>query len=374
MSLEPFAASRSLTLGVELELQLVSLHDYDLTGAAADLLRTLAGRELRGEVKPEITASMIEISTGICEGYADVLSQLGEIRGVLADAARRLNIGVCGGGTHPFQHWGAQRIFDAPRFHHLNELYGYLAKQFTVFGQHVHIGCPGPNQGFHLLHALSRYIPHFVALAASSPYVQGHDTGFHSARLNSIFAFPLSGRAPFVETWQDFEAYFEQMTATGVVKSMKDFYWDIRPKPEFGTVEVRVMDTPLTIERAAALAAYIQAVARYLTIEQPFVPTEEDYLVYSFNRFQACRFGFDGTLVDPKSHEHRSVAADILETLDRIEQHAIELGCEAACTELRRVVDNRGSDAAWLRKLADDGATLPEMVRRQCLIWQGRDE
>jgi carboxylate-amine ligase len=373
MPLEPFAASRSLTLGVELELQLVNLHDYDLTTAAADLLRAVSKRAGAGDIKPEITSSMIEISTGICEGYADALAQLGQIRDALTAAARRLNVGICGGGTHPFQHWGAQRIFDAPRFHHLNELYGYLAKQFTVFGQHVHIGCPGPDQGFHLLHALSRYIPHFIALAASSPYIQGYDTGFQSARLNAIFAFPLSGRAPFVESWQDFEAYFERMTATGVVTSMKDFYWDIRPKPEYGTVEVRVLDTPLTIERAAALAAYIQAVARYLTIERPFAPAEDDYLVYTFNRFQACRFGFEGTLVDPKTHEHRGIAADILETLASVEQHAAELGSLAALAELRQVVETRSGDAAWLRQQFREGAALPEVVRRQCLLWQGGD-
>ncbi|MDY0012299.1 MAG: YbdK family carboxylate-amine ligase [Rhodocyclaceae bacterium] len=373
MPLEPFAASRSLTLGVELELQLVNLHDYDLTTAASDLLRAVGKRTGAGEIKPEITSSMIEISTGICEGYTDALAQLREIRDALVEAARRLNIGICGGGTHPFQHWGAQRIFDAPRFQHLNDLYGYLAKQFTVFGQHVHIGCPGPDQAFHLLHALSRYIPHFIALAAASPYVQGYDTGFQSARLNSIFAFPLSGRAPFVETWRDFEEYFDQMTATGVVSSMKDFYWDIRPKPEYGTVEVRVMDTPLTIERAAELAAYIQAVARYLMVEQPYAPAEADYLVYTFNRFQACRFGFDGTLVAPKTHEHRTIGADIRETLAHLEPHASELGCDAACRSLGRLVDEGGGDAAWLRKLTEQGATLPEMVRRQCLAWQARD-
>src|SRR5574337_1309661 len=103
----------------------------------------------------------------------------------------------------------------------------------------VHIGCPGPDVALYLLHSLSRFLPHFIALSASSPFVQGVDTGFDSARLNSVFAFPLSGRAPFVETWTDFQTFFEKMTATGVVESMKDFYWDIRPKPEYGTVEVR---------------------------------------------------------------------------------------------------------------------------------------
>ena len=171
--------------------------------------------------------------------------------------------------TFLFQQWSERQIFDTPRFQYLSELYGYLAKQFTVFGQHVHIGCPDPDSALFLLHSMSRFIPHFIALSASSPYVQGVDTGFHSARLNSVFAFPLSGRAPFVLTWDSFEEYFSKMVNTGVVNSMKDFYWDIRPKPGFGTIEVRVMDTPLSVDRAAAIACYIQTLARHLLLDKP---------------------------------------------------------------------------------------------------------
>ena len=95
--------------------------------------------------------------------------------------------------------------------------------------------------------------------------MQGHDTGFDSARLNSVFAFPLCGRAPFMLSWDDFaNVYFAKMERTGIIKSMKDFYWDLRPKPEYGTIELRVCDTPLTVERAAALAAYLQALCRHL--------------------------------------------------------------------------------------------------------------
>ncbi len=156
--------------------------------------------------------------------------------------------------------------------------------------------------------ASSRYIPHCIALSASSPFVQGQDTAFDSARLNSVFAFPLSGRAPCVLTWAEFGQYFNKMTATGVVQGMKDFYWDIRPKPEFGTIEIRVFDTPLSIERAAALAAYVQALGAWFLDTQPFTPCEDDYLVYTFNRFQACRFGLEGVYVDPANGAHLSLA------------------------------------------------------------------
>src|SRR6202140_798334 len=299
MSLEPFINSEPFTFGVELEIQGVNTHDYDLTKAASDLMRLVKDEKIPGNITPEITESMIELSTGICTTHEQAVTGLHAIRGTLVAAADPLNVGLCGGGTHAFQQWSDRQIFDTPRFQYLSELYGYLAKQFTVFGQHVHIGCPDPDSALFLLHSMSRFIPHFIALAASSPYVQGVDTGFHSARLNSVFAFPLSGRAPFTLTWDSFEEYFSKMVSTGVVNSMKDFYWDIRPKPEFGTVEVRVFDTPLTVERAAALAIYTQGVAREILARPKLDITEDAYLVYGFNRFQACRFGLQGEIVDP---------------------------------------------------------------------------
>ncbi|WP_119156302.1 YbdK family carboxylate-amine ligase [Caldimonas tepidiphila] len=371
MSLEAFSVSRPLTLGVELELQIVNTHDYDLSPSAADLLRLMARRKIPGDVKPEMTDSMIELSTGVCENHADALEQLTRIREALLDCAQRLNVGLCGGGTHPFQDWSERRIYNAPRFHMLSDLYGYLSKQFTIFGQHVHVGCPGPDEALVLLHGLSRYIAHFIALSASSPYVQGTDTGFHSARLNSVFAFPLSGRAPFVLTWDDFGKFFDKMTRTGVVQSMKDFYWDIRPKPEFGTIEVRVLDTPLTIEKAAALAAYIQCVSRYLIEERPFALSEDDYLVYTFNRFQACRFGVEGTFVDPQTGEHRTLHEDIVATMARLAPHAEALGALPALQLLAGELEGCGNDATWIRQLQSRERLLPEVVRQQCLRFAG---
>lgn len=371
MSLETFATSRALTLGVELELQLVSTHDYDLTPAAADLLRLLGKRKGPGSVVPEITDSMIELSTGICEDHAEVLAQLTEIRDALVRAADKLGVALSGGGTHPFQDWSQRRIFDKPRFRQISELYGYLSKQFTIFGQHVHVGCPSSDEALFLLHCLSRYIPQLIALTASSPFVQGVDTGFSSARLNSVFAFPLSGRAPFVTNWQDFERFFDKMTATGVVSGMKDFYWDIWPKPEFGTIEVRVCDTPLTVEHAADIACYIQALARMLSIDRGYRPEEDDYLVYNFNRFQACRFGLDGTFVDPKTRQHRSIREDILITLDSVQPHADALEATAACGHIEERVREGRSDAQWCRDSLAGLGCFHELAKAQSALWMG---
>ena len=366
-----FAQSRSLTLGVELELQIVNTQDYDLSPSAQDLIRVFRRSRLAGDVKPEITSSMVEIATGVCEDHDCALTQLRALRDALGAAASRLNLGLCGGGTHPFQHWSHQRIYPSPRFHRLSEMYGYLSKQFTVFGQHVHIGCSSPDEALWLLHSLSPYVAHLIAMSASSPFVQGEDTGYNSARLNYVSAFPLSGRAPFALTWDEFGTFFDKMTRTGVVESMKDFYWDIRPKPEFGTIEIRVMDTPLTLEKAAGIAAYIQSVARWLIAERPTEPAEDDYLVYTFNRFQACRFGFHGVYVDPKTRVHRTVREDILATMERIRPHAAALGALAACEELAEDARTRGSDASWIRDQFASERLLAEVVRRQTERWNG---
>lgn len=371
MALEPFSQSAALSLGVELELQLVNTNDYDLAPYSDDMLRLMAKVPLPGSVVPEMTSSMIEISTGVCHSSAEVLGQLTQIRDALVKSADKLNIAVTGGGTHPFQMWHEQRIYDKPRFRELSELYGYLSKQFTIFGQHVHVGCPDADTALLLLHRMSRYIPHFIALSASSPYVQAQDTAFDSARLNSVFAFPLSGRAPFALTWDEFSTYFDKMTHTGVVKSMKDFYWDIRPKPEFGTIEIRVFDTPLTVGRAAALAAYVQSLASWLLEEDPFMPAEDDYLVYTYNRFQACRFGLEAVYVDPATGEHMALRDHILATMARIHPHIQKLSASAGVHLLRASVELGNNDARWLRERQGQERLLAEVVRQSAQKFRG---
>ena len=372
MSLEEFQKSEALSLGVELELQLVNTHDYDLAPYAEDMLRMMAKMPLPGAVVPEMTSGMIEISTGVCKSPSEVLGQLSQIRDALVKSADKLNIAVVGGGTHPFQQWHERRIYDKPRFRELSELYGYLSKQFTIFGQHVHVGCPDADTALLTLHRMSRYIPHFIALSASSPYVQGQDTAFDSARLNSVFAFPLSGRAPFALTWADFTVYFDKMTHTGVVKSMKDFYWDIRPKPEFGTIEIRVFDTPLTIERAAALSAFVQSLAAWFMHDQPFMPTEDDYLVYTYNRFQACRFGLDAVYVDPANGSHMPLREHILLTLRQIESHAAANGASAFLHMLKSSVERNENDARWLRERQGEEDLLAEVIRQSGEKFRGQ--
>ncbi len=367
-----FTRSAALSLGVELELQLVNLRDCDLTRGASDLLAQVAKAKHPGEMKPEITESMIEISTSIHSHHDPLRSELRAIREALLVASDRLNIGVAGGGAHPFQRWNERQIVDQPRFRHVSQLYGYLAKQFTVFGQHIHVGCADGDDALYLLHSLARYIPHFIALSGASPYYQRIDTAYDSSRLNAVFAFPLSGRAPFVATWREFNDYFERMRRAGIVESMKDFYWDVRPKPEFGTIEIRVCDTPLSVDTAAALAVYAQALCRWLLVERPHQLTEDVYLTYNYNRFQACRFGLEGELVDPLNEQRNPIHADVQATLQVLAVHAHELQAEEGLAHIERITQ-RGNDAKWMRQSYMESGSLPDLVWRQVERFRDRE-
>jgi carboxylate-amine ligase len=367
----PFKASKPLTFGVELELMVLNTRDYDLSRGAADILARLEKRKLPGEVKPEITESMIEINSAVCTRYDELLAGLLEIRDAILAEADMLNLAVAGGGAHPFHRWADRRIFPTERFLKVSALYGYLAKQFTVFGQHIHIGVADPDDAVYLTHALARYIPHFIAISASSPFSAGQDTSFETSRLHAVSSFPLAGTMPPVQTWDEFTRYFDEMSGYGIVASMKDFYWDIRPKPEYGTIEIRICDTPLDVERAAQLAAYAQSLAADLLAHRRTQPVQPMYRVYGYNRFQACRFGLDAALVDPYAHVHLKLRDDLRETLDRLLPDSGRLGTTGALRALDHLTDE-GNDSQWLRERYQETRSMPDVVRLQALRWRER--
>jgi len=364
-----FTPSPDLSIGVELELQLVQSHDLDLARDAAELLARLEKQKLPGAVKPEITESMIELNSSVHTRHAALAAELHATRDAVVREAGMLNLRVCGGGAHPFHSWSERRIFPTERFKHVLERYGYLAKQFTVFGQHIHVGCPHGDDAVYLVHMMTRYVPHFIALSAASPFYQGEDTSFQSSRLTAVNAFPLAGHMPFVADWAEFVQYFGKLRDFGVVESMKDFYWDIRPKPEYGTIEIRVCDTPLTVARAAQLAAYAQALAKWLLEERPRPAARAVYLVNSFNRFEAARYGLRGQFVDPFEERKKPLAEDILDAIAGVMPQASALESAEALVGLAADVRAVYSDADWLREQRGPGGALSDVVRKMAERW-----
>jgi glutamate---cysteine ligase / carboxylate-amine ligase len=237
-----------------------------------------------------------------------------------------------------------------------------------VFGQHIHIGCPSGDDCLYLCHAFANYIPHFIALSASSPFNQGVDTAFDCSRLTVVSAFPLSGTPPWLMQWEKFEEYFHKLSNLGVVKSMKDFYWDIRPKPEFGTVEIRICDTPLSIKTAAALGAFAQVLATYL-LENRQQLSKDIYLTYLVNRFRATRYGLDAIIIDPINNAKLSLADNILLICNKLMPYAAKLNCIEAIEYIVKLAKEKKNDAYHLRQFYNSFESLPDVVRKQTEIW-----
>lgn len=368
----PFNSSAPNTLGIELELQLINPRSFDLAAAADELLAQMANHPIADRVKPEITRSMIELNSSVHEHPMGLLAEMREMRDALCEAADAVGVAVAGGGAHPFMRWQERAISDSPRFQYLAEMYGYLARQFTVFGQHIHLGVPSGDAAVRMVRGLSPYVPHFIALSASSPYYEGVDTLFSCCRLNAVSSFPLAGHLPAeVTDWYRFEAHMAQLRASGLAESIKDLYWDIRPKPEFGTVEIRVCDTPLTVERACQLAAFAQALAVLVSREPE--PPQTAWLAYRSNHFQACRFGLQGSYVTPDGQRLRLID-HLRDLFQRLLPIADELGTGDMLAALRDESIRNGNDARWLRSQFHRVRDLPLVVDSMTRAWRGEGE
>lgn len=366
----PFAHSDARSLGIELELQLTDPETGDLMPLAPELLERVSSMDIEDRVKPEITRSMIELNSSVHSHPDTLLAEMKHLRTGVLDAADHLGIEIAGGGTHLFQRWNERKIFDSPRFEYLSKTYGYLASQFTVFGQHIHIGCVSGDEAIKLTQHLSAFVPHFIALTASSPYYEGVDTRFSCCRLNAVNGFPMAGHLPEnVDDWAGFEAYFSRLSGLGLIASIKDLYWDIRPKPEFGTVEVRVCDTPLTIERAVQLGAFAQALSVHL-LKSP-VPGPDQWFAYRMNRFQACRYGLEGLYVDAVTGKRMQLKDHFQSLLPALLRVSDYLGTRHHLEALREGISAEGGDAQWLRHQVQTQGNLRAVVGQQAERWRG---
>lgn len=360
-----FKPSKPNTLGVELELMLIDLERGKLVSPAEKILAALEGTPRAAQIKAEITQSMIEVNSNVHQSAAELALDLESVCRAIDEYARPLGAGICGGGAHPFRDWPRQKIFPSARFQYIDATYGYLARQFTVFGQHVHVGVTSGDDAVRITHWLNRFVPHFIALSAASPFQRGVDTGFESSRVNVVSMFPLSGHMPPCANWSDFEEYFNRMSSSGLVRSMKDFYWDVRPKPEFGTVEVRAFDTPLSVQHAVDLAIFVRGLVA-LGLTQPRTDPDGWWRdAYAVNRFRAARYGLNASCLDAATGQPELLADSTLHWLDR----CLEI-CEAAedrprLLRLRDHVVNRESDAAWLRQVREKSTPWARLMKMQ---------
>jgi len=364
-----FKSSDFLSIGLELELQLINKNNHDLTPRAADFIRNFSDASFFSQIKPEITQSMLEINSSVHMHPNTLLAELKNIRESLLNTSQTLGIHVMGGGAHPFQMWHDRKIYPHPHYKNAEKKYGYLAKMFTVFGMHIHIGCPTGDDAIYLMNILLRYIPHFIALSASSPFSQGVDTGYDSSRSNVVKMFPLSGLPPAASNWDDFCSWMEKVKQLGIAENINNFYWDIRPKPEYGTIEIRACDTPLSIERAVEIAAYAQCLSRLILLERKYPFIYHDPLIFEYNRHQATYNGLHANFINPYTMHQGSLKEDILSTLSILQEHATQLNNQAYLSAISMLVHSEANDATILRNYFSRSSSLHSLVSHQSQLF-----
>jgi carboxylate-amine ligase len=361
--LPDFKPSTIGTMGIELELMVLDRLTYDLFPAAPDILRLLDKHDKPWVHTPEITTSMLEVATAILTSFDEAAEQLEHIRTTVQRAAFDVGASISGGGAHPFQKWNEQRIYPKERYFASERKFGYLAKLFTVFGMHVHIGAGTPDEAMRLCAWLTQRAPLFIALSANSPCWQGEVSGFCSSRSNVVGAFPMSGILPYdIRTWDDFRAHFDGLAAHGIVNSIKDFYWDVRPKPEYGTIELRVLDTPLKPVYAAALACYARELCLEWADQPGRWPGSTSRELYIWNRFNAARDGVDATWIDPETGVSMPAAEAIRADLERLRRRSQDPGFGKACDVIEHLMRD-GGQAHWLRAHLDAGGGMNDLAR-----------
>ncbi|MBW8486915.1 glutamate--cysteine ligase [Actinomadura parmotrematis] len=361
-----FTPSRGATLGIEWELQLIDERTRHLRQDAREVLAALpslgeGGAEPR--IHAELMESMVEVVTGIDhtvgEAKDDLAATLAELRA--AAAARGTTLACL--GTHPISDWRDAVMAPVQRYADLIEQMQWLARRIQTFGVHVHVGVTGADRAIPIVNALSAYLPHFLALTASSPYWSGGDTGLASSRAVVFGQLPTAGPPHSLDDWPAFEEYMETLLRAGTIRSIKEVWWDIRPHPDFGTVEIRMFDgipTMREVGMAAALcqslvALFEQQLDRGYTLPRPAAWVVRD------NKWRATRYGLDAIVITDDSGRTAPLRDAVYELVRELEPVAGRLGCAEELKVAGEVLE-QGAPYERQRAIRAAGGTLEHVV------------
>jgi glutamate---cysteine ligase / carboxylate-amine ligase len=331
------------SLGIEEELMILDAETFELVNAIEAMLEPAP----LGEIKPELMESVLEISTDPCANIAEAGAQLRALRRQVASTAAGKAMAIGSAGTHPYAMWEDQRIVARPRYRDLISALRFVARQELIFGMHVHVGVDDPDKAIHVANGMRIHMPVLLGLSANSPFWRAAATGMASTRTPIFRAFPRVGIPPSYDSWEDYERRIEFMINAGVIEDYTYLWHDVRPHPQFGTVEIRVMDSQTHVEHSLGLAALVQALVRELSehfdagkrlSQYPFEMLDE-------NKWLAARHGLEGELVDLPSSDRVATRALARRLIDRMREHCTDLGSES---ELDAVDDllARGNGAA----------------------------
>lgn len=347
-----FHPSPRPTVGVEWEFALVDRASRDLVGRAPEVIASAAQRLGSTErVHAELLQNTVELVTGVCDTVAEAIQELRETHRVVAAAAEEHGAALFGAGAHPFAAWNAQELSPGPRYAELIDRTQWWGRQMLIWGVHVHVGLAEVDRVMPVLSGLLSYFPHLQALSASSPIWAGQDTGYASNRALMFQQLPTAGLPFQFDTWAQFEAFAADQLTTGVIDTLSEIRWDLRPAAHFGTLENRVCDGISTFTELESLTALMQCLVvdldRRVAAGQT-LPTLPPWHVQE-NKWRTARYGLDSIIIVDAKNTERLVTEDLADLLTRLEPVAIELGC---ARELRAVAQIPARGASYQRQRA----------------------
>ncbi|TWH74249.1 carboxylate-amine ligase [Modestobacter roseus] len=343
----PFHSSERASLGVEWELQLVDRETGELTSGATEILAEITPEGLaeHPKAKHELLQSTVEVITGICATVAEAKADLAGTLAEVVAAADRRGLDLMCAGSHPYTRWDTQEISPKERYAELVERMQWPARRLQIFGVHVHVGVRSPDKAMPIVNALLQYVPHFLALSASSPFWSGCDTGLASVRTKVFEGMPTAGLPYQLTDWAGFEEYMGTLVAAGAIESVREVWWDVRPHPDFGTVELRICDGLPTLDEIGAVAALAQCLVEQLDTQLDrgyTLPTPAGWIVRE-NKWRAVRYGLDAQIVVDEQGTVAPVREALAELVEELLPTARKLDCEAELLDVRRVLAVGGS-------------------------------
>jgi glutamate---cysteine ligase / carboxylate-amine ligase len=336
-----FHGSHGPLLGVEIELQILDRDSGDLAPGAVRILKACEEEAIEG-TSAELMQSMLEIKTGVCGSVDEVRDQLFARVKRVRNIASSLGFELAMAGTHPFHRTATSTVFPAERYEKILDRLAWLTYQRVMFGLHVHVGMPSGDLAIGAINLLMQYVPHLIALSASSPFWQGVDTGLASSRTALYRLLPHAGLPQYFTTWKEFRGYCKVMRDCQTISSFKDIYWDIRPRPDLGTIEFRVCDMPATLTQTLRLVAFIHALAVYgtrLLQERPRMRRGDirKHWIAVENKWLATRYGLHAMYVRTPSGKRRNLARDVAEVIEKLMPIAREIGAEPYLLSLKPI-------------------------------------
>ncbi len=357
-----FKRSDQPTIGVEVEMQLVDRKTGRLVSRISEILSRIP-ETMRERIKPEFFQCTVEVNTDICRSVDEVGRELTERFDYVNHLADSLGMGLICAGTHPISSWREQKITEDPRYQRLLQEFQLLGRRLNIYGFHVHIGVTDGDKATAILNILRGYLPHLLALSTSSPFWSGYDTGMYSSRIKVFEVLPTAGLPPRVENWAAFEKLVKILIATRTIESTREIWWEARPHPRFGTVEIRVCDCPSTLEDMLIITALVQALvvhlsSRYEKDTLPEIPLRQ---LVEENKWQAARHGLDGYFIDYQTNHTVGIREALRDLADRLQDTARSLGTGPYLNQVQTILQ-RGTSAHRQRDIHRRSGNLNDVV------------